>query len=470
VRPWPQTLRARLTLWYTALLTFTLLVLGATSAVLLDRSLRANLDTSLKSVAQVIAESSRRDTLGPDLDTLLESMLGLRFAERFFQLLDPFGRPDPRLVPRGRVELLLSVKALRNAERGRETYETLPQPSPAAAPLRVLTFPVADHGRLVSVVQVAMSLESVETARWRFVMILVALLPLALGGAGAGGWFLARHALAPVDAIVAAARRIEAEDLSQRIDPAEGSGELGRLATVLNDMLARLERAFDVVRQFSADAAHELRTPLTILRGEIEVALRSPAGDEEYRRVLGSCLEEVNRLTTLVDDLLFLARTDGGTATIERKPVNLSDVLADAVPALQALADVAGVHFGCIAPASVWVSGNASLLFRLIFNLAENGIKYTPSGGTVEVSLRQDGSEGCLDVRDTGPGISRAERERIFQRFYRADPARGQGGTGLGLALARSIVVLHNGRIDVDSTVGQGTRFHVAMPAVTPPR
>ena len=466
---WPHTLRARLTLWYTALLCGMLALLGATALVLLDRGLRDNVDASLRSLAHSIADSTRGPARpGTDLDEALESLLGPGLAERFFRLLDPFGRPDPRLVPRSRVQFPLSPEALRNAEHGRETYETLVVPEVSAAPVRLLTLPVIERGHITHLVQVAMPLESAETARSRFLLILVGLAPLALGGAGAGGWFLARRALAPVDAMVEAARKIEAEDLSRRIETAASNDELGRLAAVLNDMLARLERAFTAVRHFSADAAHELRTPLTILKGEIEVALRSPPAEEEYRRVLASCLEEVDRLSALVEDLLFLARSEGGAVSLPQMPVNLADVLAEVAQALQALAETSGITCTVASSPTLWVQGNASLLFRLIFNLGENALKYTPVGGTVTVALSQRGREATLEVKDTGPGIAPEEQARIFDRFYRGDPARGRGGTGLGLALARSIVLVHSGRITVESVVGQGSCFRVVLPLVAP--
>ena len=304
-------------------------------------------------------------------------MLGPGFAERFFRLLDPLGRPDPRLAPRGRAQLPLSAEALRNAAEGRETFETLTLPDRTTAPLRLLTLPVVEQGHVIELVQVAMSLEPVEMARSRFLLILLGLAPLALLVAGVGGWFLARRALAPVDAMVDAARRIEAEDLSRRIQTAGTRDELGRLAAVLNDMLARLERSFATVSQFSADAAHELRTPLTILKGEIEVALRSSPGAEEYQRVLTSCLEEVDRLSALVEDLLFLARSEGGSVHVTQAPVNLPEVVAEVAPALHALADAAGVTLSMPPSAPAWVHGSASMLFRVIFNLGENAIKYS---------------------------------------------------------------------------------------------
>lgn len=464
-RLWPRTLRARLTLWYTVLLSGMLVILGTTALVLLDRGLRENVDASLQSVARSIANSTRTSSRpGTDLDDVLHSMLAPGLTERFFSLLDPFGRPDPRIVPRNRVQLPLSPEALRNAEQGRETYQTFTLPGVSASPVRMLTLPVIEHGHIIHLVQVGMPLESAETARSHFLFILLGLTPIALGGAALGGWFLARRALAPVDNMVEAAHKIEAEDLSRRIDTAESNDELGRLAGVLNDMLARLERSFTAVRHFSADAAHELRTPLTILKGEIEVALRSPHPEEEYRRVLSSCLEEVDRLSALVQDLLFLARSDSGNVTITKAPVNLAEVLAEVTPPLRALAETSGVDFSLSTIPPLWVPGNASMLFRLLFNLGENAIKYTPAGGSVHIGLNQNGQEASLEVRDTGPGIPPEEQERIFDRFYRGDPARSRGGTGLGLALARSIALLHNGRVSVESAAGKGSCFRVVLP------
>ena len=471
-----SSLRARLTLWYTALLTGMLVLLGMVALILLDRGLRDNIDASLKSVAVSIADSVRRPSSpGRDFGAALDALLGPFGpgpASRFFRLLDPFGRPDPRVVPRPRMQFPLSPEAQLNARQGRETYQTLILPPPQGEdkegiPVRLLTLPVVERGRMIHLVQVAMPLESADMARSRFLLILLGLIPLALGGAGMGGWFLARRALAPVDAMVDTARSIEAEDLSRRIEAADSADELGRLAAVLNAMLERLERAFTAVKHFSADAAHELRTPLTILKGELEVALRSPPTPEEYRSVLVSCLEEVDRLSALVTDLLFLARSDSGNMSIARTPVNLAAVLRDVCAALGALAEATRITFTHDAPTELWTRGSETMLFRLLFNLGENAIKYTPEGGAVTLTLEPHGTQASLSVRDTGAGIAAKEQPHIFDRFYRADPARSRGGTGLGLALARSIVLAHGGRISVESRVGHGSCFTVRLPLVS---
>ena len=264
--------------------------------------------------------------------------------------------------------------------------------------------------------------------------------------------------------MVEAARRIEAEDLTQRIPAPSGEDELARLAAVLNDMLARLERSFVAARRFSADAAHELRTPLTILKGEIEVALRAAEAPADIRRTLASCLEEVDRLNSLVEDLLLMARMEGNALSALPKPVNLAEVLEDVAPALTELAARAGNVCTVAATPPLWIEGYDSLLFRLVFNLAENAIKYTPSRGKIEVTLEQQDHSAVLQVKDNGPGIAPDAQEHIFDRFYQGDPAREGSGTGLGLALVRAIVELHHGQIHLSSAVGKGTCFRVTFP------
>ncbi len=463
----PTTLRGRLTLWYTGVLTAMLVLLAGTSVFLLDHGLRKNVDDSLNSVARAIAESVRRPSfLPPDIEDSLQSMLGPELAERFFQLLDPLGRPDPRLVPSRRSRLPLSAEALRNAERGQPTLETVGLRPGSENLFRLLTLPVVRNGAIVNIVQVAMSLKNVEATQSSFLLTLLLLAPVALAGSALGGWFLARRVLTPVDAMVDAARRIEAEDLTKRIPALSSDDELGRLAAVLNDMLARLEGSFGAVRRFSADAAHELRTPLTILKGEIEVALRSSQAPAEIRQTLASCLEEVERMNSLVEDLLLMARMEGNALSARPRPVNLAEVVEDAAPALSELAVRAGNTLTVAAAPPLWIEGYDSLLFRLVFNLAENAIKYTPAGGKIEVALQQQNGSAILEVKDNGPGIGAEAQEHIFDRFYRGDPAREGSGTGLGLALVRSIVQLHKGQIRLSSVVGEGSCFRVTLPLV----
>ena len=266
--------------------------------------------------------------------------------------------------------------------------------------------------------------------------------------------------------MTAAARRISAAHLAERLEETGAGDELDRLANTLNAMLGRLDDAFRQIRQFSADASHELQTPLTILKGELEVALRAPRSPEAYQRHLQSALEEVERMAILVDGLLLLARADAGVLRMDRQPVDLAQLVAEVVGQTRVLAAAQRLTIepGPLDPATI--QGDYERLRRLLLNLVDNGIKYTPPGGRVTLSLHRCGSWASLRVADTGIGLSLAEQEQVFQRFYRADSARahGQGGAGLGLCIAQSIAEAHGGHIQIDSTPGHGSTFTVCLP------
>ncbi|MBI2456865.1 MAG: HAMP domain-containing protein [candidate division NC10 bacterium] len=485
-------IRARLTLWYTGILAMTLILLGGASYGLLMRGLWQDVDSTLEGVAKAVVQAANRppaELIPPDLDEVLRRLFGPRFTDRFYQFLDPDGRLDPRWPRFGGEPLHVSPKALKNAAEGYATFET--RPGNERSPVRVLTFPVMQRGRMVNVLQVGMSLEGLSMARQHFLWTLAALVPLALALAGTGGWLLARRALRPVDQMTTTARRIEAEHLGKRLDGAEVDDELGRLARTLNEMLARLEAAFAQVRRFSADASHELRTPLTVIKGEIEVALRSPRDSEEYQRVLASALEEVESMTRLVDDLLLLSRVDAGALRWEAEPVELDRLVEEAAKEGEILGRGKQVQMKILGLEPLIVRGDGQRLKQLLRNLVDNGVKYTPPGGRVALSLRRvewsnrrmvDSAKPVdqltsrpidsavewaeIAVQDTGIGIPPEALPRIFDRFYRVDPARSReiGGAGLGLCIAQTIAEAHGGRIDVESTPGAGSTFTLRLP------
>ena len=461
-----RTLRTRLTLWYTSLLSVTFIILAGVAYGLLVYSLAHDVDVALQGVAKALAEQAKHNTAGvvpPDIDTVFRRFFGVSPWERYVEMRDPFGRRDPRWQrqrPRG---LPLSQRARQNAEVGLSTVETVTDMGPY--PVRILTQPVIDRGRIVHVVQVGMSLESLHVTRRRFVWIMAGILPLGVLLAGGGGWLLARRALAPVDRMTEAARRISAAHLTERVEETGAGDELDRLASTLNAMLSRLDEAFRQIRQFSADASHELQTPLTILKGELEVALRAPRSAEAYQHHLHSALEEVDRIAVLVDGLLLLARADAGVLRMDRHPVDVAALLREVCAQTKGLAEARGVTVDLGAAPAVLLPGDYDRLRRLLLNLVDNALKYTPAGGRVTLALEVDAAWIRLHVHDTGIGLSREQQAQVFQRFYRTAEARAQGGgAGLGLCIAQSIAEAHGGRIEIDSQPGCGSRFTALLP------
>ena len=456
-------IRTRLTLWYSGLLLVILAAIGALSYSWLRRTVHQDLDASLLTVARAIRDTGAPDRPEREVEALLREMLGPELYDKFFRLLDPEGRPHTSGSPPRGDALPLSGPARARALRGESTLETVA--GPGAEPLRVFTMPIVRDGRVADIVQVGTSVRRAEAVLDRYLQTLLVLIPLGVGLAALGGAVIARIALRPVDEMTRTARRITAEDLSRRVERPGTGDEMERLALTLNGMLARLEAAFTQTRRFAADAAHELRTPLAALRGGIEVALRAERTPEEYRRVLASSLEEVERLIRLAEDLLLLSRSSAGP-DVTRAPVDLEPLLLDVFDVGARLGQGAGVSVRTDAMASATVRGDATALRRALLNLIENAIKYTPPGGKVELGLTTGDGLAVITVSDTGIGLDPADADRIFEPFVRLDAARARdtGGAGLGLAIARSIAVAHGGTLTVESRPGAGSRFVLRLP------
>jgi heavy metal sensor kinase len=263
------------------------------------------------------------------------------------------------------------------------------------------------------------------------------------------------------------AREITAESLAQRLPVDNAQDEFGRLATVFNDTLSRLQDAFERLRRFTADASHELRTPLTAMRSVGEVALRNTLDAAAYRDVIGSMLEEVDRLTRLVENLLILTRADSGKIQLARETLDLGALAGDAIDQLRVLADEKQQDLMLRVPIRVHATGDAALVHHALMNLIHNAIKYTPNGGTITVDVNAMSSgQVVIEVRDTGPGIPATHRDRIFDRFYRVEASRSreEGGVGLGLSIARWAIEANGGQIELASDGASGSLFRVTLP------
>jgi two-component system, OmpR family, sensor kinase len=314
--------------------------------------------------------------------------------------------------------------------------------------------------------QVGVSLESKETALGLLLKILLGLVPFGVLVSAATGWYMSGRVLQPVESLGEVARQIGISNLDKRL-PVRGTGdELDRLAITFNQVFSRLEQAVSQMREFTSSISHELRTPLTALRGEAEVALSSCQSDAELRKVLESQLEEFDKLTQLINQMLMLARAEAGEIVMAQDKVPLSDLAASLVEQMQPVAAWKKIDLNLQAEPGIHVVGDARWLERVLLNLLDNAIKFTDEQGKVSVHVLRRGSEACVEVYDTGIGISEEALPRVFDRFYRADSSRSREveGSGLGLSLADWIVRQHGGRIEVESRPKQGSLFRVVLP------
>lgn len=309
-----------------------------------------------------------------------------------------------------------------------------------------------------------------ENSIWQsFKELLVAMLiglPIALGLAGLTGYLVANRALAPMGEMAQRAKQISLERLNTRL-PVEHDDELGHLARVFNEMLARLELSFEQVRRFTSDASHELRTPLTTMRSVGEVGLQKDGSPEEYRDIIGSMLEETNRLTHLVESLLTLSRADAGQIHLQASVVPALSLMRESAELFKVLMEEKKQHLILEGDENARISGDPLFLRQAFVNILHNAIKYSPPGGTISVFVGADKLGSIMaSVKDSGPGISPEHREKVFDRFYRVDHARTRdsGGVGLGLAIAKWVVQAHGGNIRVDNPAEGGSVFCIQLP------
>jgi len=324
---------------------------------------------------------------------------------------------------------------------------------------------ILDGHRLL--IRLAHSEEPMYSRLEQLVLASLLVLPPILVAAGLAGYGLARRALSPIDEMTRRAKEITAERLSDRLPNQEVDDELGRLARVFNDTLARLEKAFEQLRRFTSDCSHEIRTPLAMMRSVGEVGLQKNGTREEYRNVVESMLEEVNRLTSLVENLLTLSRGDAGCIELHRTVVPVMAVAREAVGLFEVLLEEKSLRVVVEGDEGAAVEADSLLLRQALINVIHNAIKYSPPGETVYVRvLNGNGNRVRLEIEDYGPGIPPDDRGRVFERFYRVDKSRSResGGAGLGLSIAKWAVEAHGGFIGVESRNGHGCKFYIDLP------
>lgn len=470
---WTRSLRARLTLWYTGALACILVAAALGGHAAARRALLAETDNFLRAEAGRIAGATARE---PGADELAESLaLPRQTARGSFDVVYAVAL-DPQTG-----QIVAQSPALAAEPTVRDRLTRTPAVSglafltPRGGPkLRVWTQPLTP-GRLT--LRLAVSYERRADLLERLDRTLAVALPLVLALAAVGGWLLVGRTLHPIGRIVREAERLDPQAPPPFLLPAprETDSELGGLVAALNAMTARLHQSFAVQRRFAsaqqrfaADASHELRTPLTILRGEMDLALSRPRSAETYQKTLASAVEEIDRLSRIVEGLSFLARRDGGqlAAPPVRAPVRLTALVETVRADFAARAAEKNVTLRVEkADETADVTGDAGQLRQLVANLTENALNYTPPGGCVRLTVGRDEKSATVQVADTGIGLSEDDLTHVFERFWRADRARQSGGSGLGLAICKEIAHAHGGELTAQSAPGAGSVFTLRLPS-----
>ena len=467
-----RSIRFRLTAWYAGLLAGLLLLFGFFIYLGLEGYLKKTLEKSLSNQAQQIGETflisvgtsgedyvidEIREHYAPELNSRF-----VRVTRSDGSLMYASGKPedktfDPTNLPfPSPSDSKETIRLARTADGAELLIHTLPFTAENGSRFRV---------------EVGAPTGQVEQTLGALFLILFISLPVFIVVAAAGGYWIMRRALKPLDEMTRAAERISSRNLDERLPGSRTGDEVESLSVSLNHMIDRLDESFQHISRFSADASHELRTPLTILRGELESLVQRRAGPEELRESVASALEEVDRLTRIVESLLALSRLEAGEARMERVRVDLSELAATTVEQMRLLAEDKQLSVQCEVNESVQVEGDRSRLKQVVVNLLDNAIKYTPEGGSVRVGVKTSEGSALIEVEDSGVGIPPDALPHIFERFYRVDKARSRqmGGSGLGLSIVKSICAAHGGTIEAGGTNGRGTCFRVALPLLTRP-
>lgn len=457
-----KTLRVRFALWTAALLLAVLTLFSFFIYIRTAQSLADTVDSELRLAAsQAAAELDIQDKEVVPIDDFFKDMPNLSLREHgfSFRIVDSAGQMFQEYGP---YQALLQPQVDFTASDQPGVFATFTDPA-TRHQVRVYTEPILqDNQQIVGQIQVARNLNSNRQTLNQLLVTLWIGGPLLVVVAGAGGYFLAARALAPIDKITRTARQISARDLSARLNLPHSEDEAGRLAATFDSMLSRLEDSFQRERRFTADASHELRTPLAAMQtilGSTLARRRTPA---EYEQVLADLGEETERLHTLIEGLLHLARSETNSP-MATGTINLSHLLTDVTDSLRLLANDKGLELTADIAENLTVTGDSDALIRLFVNLLDNAIKFTTQGYIKVIALRRPQGQIEITISDTGAGIAAADLPYIFGRFYRADKSRSTPGIGLGLAIAARVAQAHSGAIRVESEIGKGTVFTVQL-------
>ncbi len=465
-----MSLRLRLTLWYTGLLAVLLLLVGAMVFSRVQASVVGGVDRELQQKGDQIAQLALLTSGTTAITDPLLTIITASFEpDIYVQVRENTRRVIIRSKNLGRAVIDLPEPYYQQAMHGMAGFYNLSIRQPDD--LRVYFAPIMANGHTVGIVQVARNLAPQQAILRELSNNLLVLFTIALALAAGVGYWLTGVALQPIKEATATALAITRTGNLKRRVPIrrQRMDEIGALISTFNEMLDRLEELFEKQRRFTGDISHELRSPLTTILGNLSLLRRAKNLPEEEREdMLNEMHSEAERMHRLISDLLLLSQADSGLA-INRAPVELDTLLLESYRLAKRRAG-AGLAIHLTHEDQAVVMGDADRLRQVLDNLINNAIRYTPRGGSIELSLHCLGDEAMITVADTGQGIMAEDLPHIFDRFYRADKARTRaaGGTGLGLSIVKWIVDAHNGRIEVESTPGEGSVFHIYLPVAAP--
>jgi heavy metal sensor kinase len=460
-----RSIRFRLTAWYAALLTVLFVLFGGFVYLTLSRFLESGIREALSKEAATIGDALLKK-ISQTGDAYVKDEIEEHFAPRITSHFLRVTRADGSVLyqsgtPQSGAFNPSQIPAARLSEP--DSWREERQPDGKKVLVYSMTY--SDPAGTRYGIQAGAPPDQVAAVLRNLLLSLALAFPVVVGASIGGGYLLMRKALRPLDEIAYTAEKITSRNLNERMPEVQTGDEVEKLATSLNRMMARLDESFQQVHRFSADASHEIRTPLAILRGELEAALNARNVTPELRDTLGSALEETERLSRIVEQLLEMTRLEAGEALVELRVFDVSEMTRSTVEQMQLLALEKRVELEFDGSQTLHVKADPIRLKQIVVNLVDNAIKYTPSGGSIHVASLRAGASAVLEVRDSGTGIPHEALPFVFERFYRVDKARSRqlGGTGLGLAIVKSICVAFGGTVTAQSG-GSGTTFRVELP------
>lgn len=456
------TIRTKLTFWYTSIFGGTLVLFGLLTYLAFSYANNKRIDVGLKEEADGIAHYER--TSEHSFKKYVKRISNERDEEwalgKYVVILNRAGHLQFRSGSLKDHHLSLNNHQITEILSGKTYFKTVRDPKGRL--LRIITVPRKETQELIQIGIVVNSDDALKI----FSLALTALGCLAIVGSWFGGLFMAKKALKPINRMIKELQKIEPEQLDKRLTPHSAKDEINKLSEVINEMLSRLENSFTQIRQFTANASHELRTPLAIMKAGIEVSLSKERDLCDYQQVLANNLEDLGRLSKIIENLFILTKADAGRYELHKQRMNLYPVIAEIVEQLKLIAEPKNIFVSMEKMEDAFIEGDDLLIRMMLLNLIDNAVKYTQSNGTIQMSLCKDNGWVKIAIRDNGIGIPQEDISHIFERFYRTSNARAadQAGGGLGLSICQWIVKSHHGSITVKSELRKGSAFVITLP------